>query len=1115
MRCENCGYTHPTVTNFCINCGNPFIVKCNKCKSENPPNASFCGTCGHLVSKQKSNTKTTSTDEAKYTELHLDDKGIDGERRQLTVMFCDLVDSTAYSEKFDPEDLQDILRIYHDLCSEVVEDLDGYIAQYLGDGLLVYFGYPSAHENDAENAVRAALEIIKKLEQVNNNLEKSKGINLRVRIGIHTGIVVVGNIGSGEKQEKIALGDVPNIAFQIQELCATNTINVSSVTHNLVEDSYDFNPADKKKLKGAAQKLGLYEVLRERKSIGEPDTKLTTGLTPLVGRKNEINLILDRWERTKEEYGQVVMLTGEPGIGKSRIAKAFRMQLEDKSYQSLKSYCSYYYRNSSLHPEIVNLEKLINFEDNDSNDEKILKLETMLRKFDLSLEDNVPIIAKLLSIPLPDRYQKSSLSPHILKKKTLEALVTFLLAQSVEKPIIKIIEDLQWADPSTIEFLSLLITHIPKSRILLILTFRPEFKVPWHIHSHITQILLNRLTTKQIDEMMDLIAGEKNMPVEIKREIIDKSDGVPLFVEELTKMIIESKDFTEGTESSELHKNFSRIEIPSKLHNPLMARIDMFSEYKNIMQIGAAIGREFSYELIKSVVPVGENFLNEGLSKFVDAELLYQKGVLPDASFIFKHALVERAAYESILKKKRKQYHRKIGETLEEKFARTSESKPELLAYHFSEADLSEKAVSYLLKAAEKAVMQSAHEEAINHLSKARELVTDSENFPRKEEKELQILTALIGPLRVVKGFASSEVEMVYTRARELTEKTGNTPELFMILRGLCGFYLAKAELNTSYAMAKRCYSLARDSDDFSSLIQANYLLAATSFCKGEIHLSSEYANKGISLYDPNKHSSQAKHYGQDPGVACLYWAACASWFLGYPDDAINKARQALKLAEELSHPYSISVALVLMAKIHQLRNEANYIRKYADRAISISHQHGFEFFLEMGTILRGWSLVEEGKLEEGTLEIEGGLDSWHVTGARLLYPYSIALLSHARSRMGEREEAIQLLDKAIEISRKNSELFYEAELYRLKGENIYKDEDSSESFYRNAIKISRNQRAKSIELRATTNLADLLSKKGDTGKARDMLRDCLSFFDNEIRTEDIKKAENVLKEIS
>jgi class 3 adenylate cyclase len=637
-----------------------------------------------IVSSPSSGEAPLADQRTRVAQLPRTAHTLDAERRQLTVLFCDLVDSTALSSQLDPEDLRQAVQAYQDTCAKVIARFEGHIAQYLGDGLLVYFGYPLAHEDDAPRAVRVGLGILEAMAQLNTRLAQGREVHLAVRLGIHTGLVVVGDIGGVARQEQLALGETSNLAARLQGLAAPNTLVISAATFHLLGGFFACQSLGAQLLKGFAQLVEVYQVLYESTARSRLDTVGSASLTPLVGRESEVALLLERWAQVKEGVGQVVLLSGEAGIGKSRLVQVLTEHVAAEPQTWLTPcQCSPYYQNTALYPMIDLLERVaLRFEREEAPEQKLRKLEGFLVQYGLPLAEAVPIFAALLALPLGTDYAPLTGSPEQHKQKTLQAFLTILLNIAAQHPVLFVIEDLHWVDPSTLELLTLLVDQGPTARILMLLTFRPDFSLPWTGRAHFTQVTLNRLLRRQAVELTGRVAYGKALPPEVVEQIVAKTDGVPLFVEELTKMVLESGLLQERAERYDLTGPLPPLAIPTTLHDSLMARLDRLSAVKGLAQLGATLGREFSYELLQAVSPWDEATLQRGLHQLVAAEFLYQQGLPPQATYRFKHALIQDAAYQSLLRSTRQQYHQRIAQVLEARFPEITETQPEWLAHH-------------------------------------------------------------------------------------------------------------------------------------------------------------------------------------------------------------------------------------------------------------------------------------------------------------------------------------------------------------------------------------------------------------------------------------------------
>jgi TOMM system kinase/cyclase fusion protein len=1041
----------------------------------------------------------------------------DAERRQLTVLFCDLVESTVLAARLDPEELREVVQAYQETCAKVIARYEGHIAQYLGDGLLVYFGYPLAHEDDAQRAVRAGLGIVEAMAQLNARLTQERGVSLAVRLGCHTGLVVVGDVGGGARHEQLALGETPNLAARLQGLAAPNTLVISAATFHLLGGFFACQPLGTPLLKGFVQPLAVYRVLYESMARSRLEAVGALGLTPLVGREQEVRLLQERWAQVKDGLGQVVLLSGEAGIGKSRLVQMLQEHVAAEPQAWLTPcQCSPYYQNSALYPMIELLERVaLRFEREESPEQKLSKLEGFVVQYGLPLAEVVPLFAALLSLPLTADYVPLSVSPEQQKQQTLHALLTILLRIAAQQPVLFVMEDLHWVDPTTLELLTLLVDQGPTARILALWTCRPDFSPPWTGRAHLTQLTLPRLPRGQAAEMTRRVAHGKALPPEMVEQVAAKTDGVPLFVEELTKMVLESGLLQEREERYELTGPLPPLAIPATLHDSLMARLDRLAAVKGLAQLGATLGREFSYELLQAVSPWDEDTLQRGLHQLVAAEFLYQRGLPPQATYVFKHALIQDAAYQSLLRSTRQRYHQHIAQVLEARFPELCETQPELLAHHYTEAGVMAQAIPYWQRAGQRAIQRSAHAEAIAHLNKGLDLLTTLPDTQERARQELGLQTVLGPALMVAKGWGAPEVEYVYARARALSQQVGESPDLFPVLWGLWRFYFVRAQYQTARELAEQCLSLAQRVQDSALLLVAHHALGSTVYYLGEVSSGRVHLEQGLTLYNPQEHRPLAVRYGLDLGVWCRSYVAWPLWLLGYPDQALTRSHQALTLAQELSHPISMAAAFYYAALLHHMRRDGPAAQECAEAAIVLLNEQGFPLYLTLGTNVRGWALSIQGHAEEGMAQMRQSLATLQAMGAELYWPCYLTWLTEAHDGMGQATEGLTVLTEALATGHKTGERWWEAEIHRLQGElllalSVEKHAEAATCFHQ-ALDMARLQQAKSLELRAAMSLSRLWQRQGKRAEARELLAPIYGWFTEGFDTADLQEAKALL----
>jgi TOMM system kinase/cyclase fusion protein len=1044
----------------------------------------------------------------------------EAERRQLTVMFCDLVDSTKLSSQLDPEDLRTIVREYQKVCSEVITRFDGHIAQLLGDGLLVYFGYPNAHEDDSQRAVRTGLGILSAMEDLNTHLKREKAIQLAIRLGIHTGLVVVGAMGGEGRQEQLALGETPNIASRIEGLAAPNTVAISEASYRLVQGYFDCEALGAQALRGVAEPLNVYRVLTASSAQNRLDIVSARGLTPLVGRESEVTLLLERWAQVKAGHGHVVLLMGDAGIGKSRLVQMLKDHVVHEPHVRWECRSTEYAQNSVLYPVIDLFQRLLRFQAEETPDEKLGKLEQALRQYRLPLEESVQLFTPLLSLPLPEHhYPPLQLSPQRQRQKTLEAIVAILLELAERQPVLFIVEDLHWTDPTTLELIGLLLDQTPTASLCVLLTCRPHFQPAWHHRSYLSEITVNRLSHAHVEQIVTRMTDGKTFPAAVLQQIIAKTDGVPLFVEEFTKSLLESGQLKAIDGHYELAGSFSTFAIPDTLQDSLMARLDRLGTLKGTAQIGATIGRQFSYALLQAVAQLDDATLQRELRRLVEAEIVYQRGVLPQSTYVFKHALIQDAAYQSLLKSTRQHYHQRIAQVLEFQFPETAETQPELLAHHYTEAGLTEKAVHYWYHTGQSAIQRSAHVEALAHLRQGLALLQMLPETPERTRREVDMLIALGASLLATKGQAAREVGQTYTRARQLCEPLEDPYQLFPVLRGLHIYYHVRAELQTAHTLGEQLLTLAQQVQDAAMLVAAHRALGVTLYQLGAVASAHTHLAQGIALYDSQQHRAAALLYGDDSGVVCHSFAALTLWIRGYPEQGLVRSQEAVTLAQQCAHPLSLSFVLTFTAVFHQLRREGRATQERAEATIVLATEQGFPLWVAVGSILCGWTLAQQGEAQEGIKQMHQGLRAHRGIGAELLRPYFLALLADVHGTLGEPEAGLTALAEALTLAETTGERWYESEMHRLKGELLLQQsldhQVEAEGCFHKALDIARSQQAKSLELRAAASLSRLWQQQGKRQEAYDLLAPVYHWFTEGFDTADLQSAKALLDELA
>ena len=1070
-------------------------MTCPSCGHEVRSGARFCDQCGAALEAAPSAQAA--------------------ERRQLTVLFCDLVGSTPLSQALDAEELRDALRAYQEACAEIIQGLDGHIAQYLGDGLLVYFGYPQAHEDDALRAVNAALAILDEVPALNarvgEQLPALREHPLQVRIAVHTGPVVVGEMGGGARREQLALGDTLNVAARLEGLAEPGWAVISDATRRLVQGAFVLEDLGARALKGVADAVRAHRVLRASGARSRLELAAATGLTPLVGRERETGLLLDRWRRAREGEGQAVLVVGEAGMGKSRLVQVLREKLAGTRHTWLEGRCSPYHQDSAFHGVIDLLEQSLGFARDDSPEQRIARLERALEPSGLPVGETLGLVAALLSVPLPARYPPPAASPEVLRRRTLGLLVAWLLALCERQPVVLVVEDLHWIDPSTLELLGMLLERAPAASLLMLLTQRPEFEAPWSGPAQPVRLVLQPLARKEIEAMVERIAGGKPLPALVLEQVVQKTDGVPLFVEELTKNVLESNLLRESDQRYERVDPLPPLAIPSTLQDSLMARLDRLGPAKEVAQLAAVLGREFPYELLAAASSLDAAFLARSVGELADAGLLHRRGDV----HAFRHALIQETAYQSLLRSRRRELHARVALVLEERFPERVEAQPELVARHYEEAGRASQAIACYQRAGERATERSANEEAIRHLTRALALLSALPEGPERDQRELALRVALGNPLMAAKGYSSPEVAATYGRARELSQTIGEAPRLSQALFGLATFYSARGDLEPCIEVARQLLGLGERSGDASVLLAGHLAMGFPLYWRGEPGASLEHFERTMALYDPVEHRGLAYVYGQDPDLFSRSMAAWSLWLVGRPDQALRRAEENVELGRKSGHAFSLAFALAFGAVVHHLRREPARAGEWAEEAVALSEELGFPLPLGTAKVLLGWSLASPATAERALAEVQQGLAELAKAGTEVGGPYMIGLLAETHQGVGRLDDALGAAAVALAVSAQHHSPFWDAELHRLTGELLLQRDAAAvreaEQAFGRALETARGQGARSFELRCAVSLGRLWQVRGELDRARELVAPLYAGFSEGLDTPDLASARALL----
>jgi class 3 adenylate cyclase/predicted ATPase/energy-coupling factor transporter ATP-binding protein EcfA2 len=1036
----------------------------------------------------------------------------EAERRQLTVAFCDMVGSTQLAGQLDPEDWRELLQQYQSCVSGVVDLFDGHIAQYLGDGILIYFGFPRAHADDARRAVRACLEIMHAIESLNERLRAERSLRLRIRLGVHTGPVVVGDVGAGARHEQLALGETPNLAARLEGIAEPGSILISGDTHRLLDQQFHYESLGERQLKGIAEPVPVYRVLADSGIRSRFDLAATGVVLPMIGRQAEMDWLVKYWNKAAVGNGQSVLITGEHGVGKSRLVQALKEYVSAHSGRWGVMRGSPYFHNSPLHPVIDIWREAMGWKSEDSDAIKLEKLESSLSQSYLPLAESVPLFAPLFRLPLPPgKYPKIAMSPERQKRNTMDILTRLVLEFGYRRPFMLVVEDLQLIDPTTAEWLTMMVRRIESARLMLLFTCQPSVTASCIPEKHVSVLRIGRLESGDVKRMVLAVTGGKPLPEEMLAQIIDHTDGIPAAVEEVTRMLLESDLLVEQDDQYCLTGSLETLGIPTTLQDSLMARLDQLATAKPVAQLCATLGRYFDFEILAAMSALDRQSLTRELDRLVRAGVLAQRGEPPDASYNFRHSMLQQAAYQSLLKKTRRGYHGQIADTLHKRFPHTP---AEVIAYHYTEARQPTRAIEYWRKAGLAAIEQSANQEAVAHLAKGLDLVPSVKEDNERTALELN-LQINSGPAMIaLKGWAAPEVAEIYTRARELCKQLKDSSQAPRVLVGLAAFHIVRADYRTAHEITRELFELARADETGEAAVAAEATLGCILMNLGQPKEAIEHLGKGLIDPLPASHVWMSYHYGQHPRVFCLAMTGRALWLLGYPDQALESAIQAVELAREISHPLSEAFALEWLGGIHLSRREFEQAHRSAREAMSLSTDQAFPMYRATAMLMRGAIAVHDGRGEDGIEMIKDGLAGIRSTGARANLPYYLSILAESYASLSMTEESLATLDQAVEVIKHTGESWWLAEMHRLRGESLKlqgKADRAAEVCFEEALMTARQQKARSLELRAALSLGRIWLAQERPVDAKALLDPLIGEFDEGLETGDLAEAVDLL----
>jgi predicted ATPase/class 3 adenylate cyclase len=1079
MECLACGSENPLGSSRCAHCGAALTVKCSACSDENPVAANFCGRCGQRLRPAEAGSGSL-TDRVRDDVRVLDSRA---ERRQITVMFCDLVGSVSLSEELDPEDLTEVIVAYRNAVHGIIDDLGGYIARYLGDGLLIYFGYPQAHEDDAIRAVRAALRIIQDVNSLAARRRLPIKSPLQAHIGVHTGLVVVGELGTGTARERDGIiGETPNVAARLEKLAEPDTVVISAATYELVARHFDCAQLPAQPVKGISKIVDIYHVRAEIEHFGEVRPRVREAIR-IVDRKQELRLLREGWGRAKRGRGGVFVLSGEPGVGKSRLTRALIEDVARNPHRILSCFCSSENAGSAFVPVADMMRRQLGLSRSAVQFDDFRRLAVAVEGSGLPAEA-ISALALFLSLKLPDSVQPPLLSPEGLRQRTMAWLGLWLSRQADDRPVLFLVEDIHWADASTLEWLDQVARLVPTAKIMMVTTVRSEFRHPFPGSPQATEIALGRLAADDLSELLGALTEGRLFPPGLRDPIIDRSDGIPLFLEEQVKTVYETMPQSGDAVSADQGREIESFDIPTSLRGLLAARLDRLKIGKTIAQIAAVIGREFPYGILSAIVPFVTEQLLKGLDELMESEILYVSGTVPAATYSFKHSLLHEAAYQTLLRSKRKHYHRQIAQAYLKDAPQIVETQPEVVAHHFEMARMPHDSATYWFLAGKRARQQSAYLEAAAHFRKALRQIESLAPSPDRLREEISNTIALGSALIATRGYAAPEVRATYSRANELCARGGNARELMSSLAGLLTYYQVHGPLSEALVLAERIFQLAEATGDRALIMAAHRRLGLCRFSLGEMRSGRDHLARALELYELKRARVYIDLINFDPGVVGLINLAWVEWFIGDLDRATECGLRARRLARELGHPLSLAYALSMSAAVSQSFEDVEATFEFASETIELATKNAFAYWLAWATILQGWAIARKEQPGTGLETMLKGLRAYEATGAQFFKPHALTLIADVHQSIGQYREGLAFLDEAQACAARGEIRFYDAEILRVKGDLFagMRDPDNARQCYEQALDIAAKQGAESLRRRAEASRKAMLGSDVATG---------------------------------